>query len=674
MSHSPPEIPHALFLSVFLSKASFLPTYVNRLNKTIFHDVKIDVLVNGELCASAYVSGRYHSDAYKMTEQIIRFSGRRVHRLLEKPWVLVPSGQCADGRLRPEKKNIGLSGDAKHRWASVSRALVMEANRPVRKRNGGLSVLGDYLSSLAALEMPTEVEAMQTVGGPKIGIIDVVVTAGKGQKDGANTLRLMEPTPMRPEEPQNPSATIDLDNVKEGMVFERKSIHQGVFSTIQRVASQVVNLTNELTKAQDVAEAQCPSPTLDETFTSPIKKRRSLGSRADSEILAQGFTSGARGLRSQSGLANDAVSSENHTSPLSREGAQSNDLLVKKPHGSFNTQSRSTNPAPRKGNNEFQPDKSQNKAQSPLVNPSHHASQDTLGRAPDPKSANPNAPAQKTYKGRSPPSTPSAPSVPTARSATPRPRPERKPRWGWEIVVDNKLTVEEEMEAIATEAARAASKLLGQSSASSQASRPATSNPSGFNEQRSLLRETNNSKRRKLYMEAASDNNNEDDGSANEVIPGEKKSLIVKLKIPKLKSAPPPQPLISLTAESESDPDRSLSPIPVSPALLNALPHPSLKSSSSTIVPRTKTTPRKSPRPIFTNPFSSTPQPSARRDSSPACSPTSLSHTWSGTPPLSEDAVVTYAPGNVLRQVKSERSGWFVEESVVMGTRFLIGG
>ena len=299
-------IPRALFLSVFLSKASFLPKYVEHLNKTITHDVKIDVFFNGELSGSTYVSDRYYGDEYEMTEHIIRFSGRRVHRRLEKPWILVPSGQGPDGRSRFEKQNIESPGDIKQRWASVSKALLMEANRLSRGENGELSVLGDYLSALAALELPRELEAMHTMGGPKTGIIDVVITAGKGQIDDASIVHLTEPTPMRLEVPKKGNASIELDHAKDGSLSNEISIHQ------ERMASQDVNITTAVSEAQAVAEAQRLSPnlTLDKTLTTPPKKRRSLGSRADSEILAQGFTSQPRALRRQSGLANDPVSGE----------------------------------------------------------------------------------------------------------------------------------------------------------------------------------------------------------------------------------------------------------------------------------------------------------------------------------------------------------------------------
>ncbi|KAL8766501.1 MAG: hypothetical protein Q9209_006717 [Squamulea sp. 1 TL-2023] len=42
-------------------------------------------------------------------------------------------------------------------------------------------------------------------------------------------------------------------------------------------------------------------------------------------------------------------------------------------------------------------------------------------------------------------------------------------------------------------------------------------------------------------------------------------------------------------------------------------------------------------------------------------------------PALSRDSVVTYAPGETVRQVRSERGGWFREEAVLVGMRFVVG-
>lgn len=43
------------------------------------------------------------------------------------------------------------------------------------------------------------------------------------------------------------------------------------------------------------------------------------------------------------------------------------------------------------------------------------------------------------------------------------------------------------------------------------------------------------------------------------------------------------------------------------------------------------------------------------------------------TPPLSQDSVLTYAPLGLVRVIKAERNGWFEEDSVLMGVRFLVG-
>lgn len=42
-------------------------------------------------------------------------------------------------------------------------------------------------------------------------------------------------------------------------------------------------------------------------------------------------------------------------------------------------------------------------------------------------------------------------------------------------------------------------------------------------------------------------------------------------------------------------------------------------------------------------------------------------------PPLSQNSVLTYAPVGLVRVIKAERNGWFEEDSVLMGVRFLVG-
>ena len=110
-----------------------------------------------------------------MTEHIVRFTGRRIGRLIEKPWVLVPSGQNPDGSLRAYRRGKVAYPGAEQRWSDVSDALMVEADEMGRDAWGERPVIGEYLESLAQLSMPREVEDMQKAGSLKFGILDAVV-------------------------------------------------------------------------------------------------------------------------------------------------------------------------------------------------------------------------------------------------------------------------------------------------------------------------------------------------------------------------------------------------------------------------------------------------------------------------------------------------------------------
>ena len=197
--YKPPLIPHALCTTVFLSNSSFVRTEDKSTKRTETNDVKIDVYFNGALCGSHYVPWRYSGEAYAMTEHIVRFTGRRIGRLFEKPWVIVPSGQTPDGSLREHRRGKVAYAGARQRWNDISGSLFAEADRLGRNRKGDRPVLGEYLESLAQLSMPLEVESMQKAGSPKFGVLDVVVIWGKGTKNGPDTPYILEPTSFRNE-------------------------------------------------------------------------------------------------------------------------------------------------------------------------------------------------------------------------------------------------------------------------------------------------------------------------------------------------------------------------------------------------------------------------------------------------------------------------------------------
>jgi len=192
----PALVPRALTLTVYLTKESFARSCGSK-TKHAPQDVKIDVFFNGEMTASTYIPARYRGEANNMIQLTQRFSGRRVDRMAERPWVIVPPGQNADGSLRTSKRNKGAYVGAQERWHRIGKALEEEGEQFGRNRYGDRSVVGEYLTTLSKLEMPAEADDMQKGGGPKFGVIDVVLTLGKGQKDEPEKGYLKEPTRLR---------------------------------------------------------------------------------------------------------------------------------------------------------------------------------------------------------------------------------------------------------------------------------------------------------------------------------------------------------------------------------------------------------------------------------------------------------------------------------------------
>ena len=209
--YKPPRKPHALCLTVFLSSDSFLGFKDEVTGKPEITDVKINVYFNGAFCASYFVPRRYHGENYAMTEHIVRFTGRRIGQVIEKPWIIVPSGQKPDGSRRRYRKDEAASAGAQQRWKDISDALMTEADKNGRNEKGERPICGEYLESLAQLSMPTEVEDMQKAGGKKLGIFDVVIIWGKGSTEDREASFIVESTHMRNEgfTATNPDQPID---------------------------------------------------------------------------------------------------------------------------------------------------------------------------------------------------------------------------------------------------------------------------------------------------------------------------------------------------------------------------------------------------------------------------------------------------------------------------------
>ena len=190
LARTPPLTPRSLSLTVNLSKASFLPM-PDKSSKP--QDILITVFFNGEFVASRLVPTRVVKGVMNLDELTQTFSGRKVDRTTEHKWVLVPPGQNPDGALRTLKRSKGAYAGSGERWSQISAALLAEAEVWGAGKDDDAGVMEQYLKSLALLNMPADVEALQKVGGQKYGIIDIVIAVGIGKKDPPSQHYLREP-------------------------------------------------------------------------------------------------------------------------------------------------------------------------------------------------------------------------------------------------------------------------------------------------------------------------------------------------------------------------------------------------------------------------------------------------------------------------------------------------
>ncbi|KAK3705082.1 hypothetical protein LTR37_013449 [Vermiconidia calcicola] len=168
----------ALVVEVNLSQKSFLATNVQKSSRkrSSAKDLKIEVFVNGELCDVEYVAAR---KAFEISAETMRYSGLRLHRQVEKPLVYAPAGS----------RNVqGHASTVRRQWAAVCDALVDEADIRGRDQSGALPPSAEFLMALATLEV---LERMK--GCEALGVIDVIITAGKGKKYGPDTAYITAP-------------------------------------------------------------------------------------------------------------------------------------------------------------------------------------------------------------------------------------------------------------------------------------------------------------------------------------------------------------------------------------------------------------------------------------------------------------------------------------------------
>ena len=695
--------PQALCLTVQLSKKSFLPNPYPHEMKLRALDVKIDIYYNGELCTSCYVPERLRSDS-SIAELTQRFGGRRVDRLLERPWIIVPSGQNANGTLREHRRGKGGDTGALQRWKAVSHILEGEAERGGRNKWGDLSVLGDYLKTLSMLEMPREVEDLQKGGGVRYGIIDVVLTAGHGKKDNPESGYLSEPARMRISElkksrsetmlkaPKSPavlqgdqSRATSTGKQRAKVFADAEIISSGFYSLAPRRQSSTLS-TITLQKPSDVFSSAPQVVQKGVTFPAP-----SAPSTAPSAAR-----------RRQSGLGHVATACETPTltPPIANRLATPQLGNLQPPRPSYRGSGPASSPALSNYSNEKDTVTPRSVWKDFLVNAGHQSLSSTCQgagyyatnlmvgtglqshrnasqqhrqpsqscisrttRAPvSTVQARPQHIAQKRFKGPDRETQGEGQRKQEKQkgkeqwrytqvaadglTGTEDPKKKRS-RMGYINVLTTKLTEAEEIEAIQQVVIDELAARDGDTTKNTTKPEPYTSPLTRRSRTSELPSEPS------AYTSAP-------DPPAYHILPG----------------PAPGQPLKHTRSHSQLAPDvRHPLVLSLSPRLLSSIrtrphtpaPHASPQGSASL-------SPLSSRSPELPDPV---PAPTRRRVHAipksrrkPAPSATMPATQWQPSA-LSDNCVVAYAPGKV-RQVKAERTGWFKEASLLCGVRFVV--
>ena len=187
-------IPHALGLRIKVSSRTFLRTLDSAQSP---QDIKINVYLNGFFTESIMIHARESKCAERRS---FYFTGRRIAFLMERPWVIVPPGQQADGSLRGLKRGKpGERDGPAERWDKIGVVLLNEADRMGVDTEGKRPPVGAYLKALGELPAPHGIQDLLRHGRAKFGVIDVVISVGVGVKRTGNNPYIIAPTLFKDE-------------------------------------------------------------------------------------------------------------------------------------------------------------------------------------------------------------------------------------------------------------------------------------------------------------------------------------------------------------------------------------------------------------------------------------------------------------------------------------------
>ncbi|KAE8452742.1 hypothetical protein EG329_013014 [Mollisiaceae sp. DMI_Dod_QoI] len=149
-------------------------SFLRSINTNEQQDICISIFYNGEFVYSR----SYRANTMRASTAIEKqpnFSGRRVGRQHEVPFIVVPLAKAPD-----KSAQIGVITNVETQWNKINELLLAEADEWGRagKYDMFRSPIGEYLEDLSKLVMPEDMTKSRE-SGRSIGIIDVVIALGR---------------------------------------------------------------------------------------------------------------------------------------------------------------------------------------------------------------------------------------------------------------------------------------------------------------------------------------------------------------------------------------------------------------------------------------------------------------------------------------------------------------
>ena len=173
------DSPQALTLTVSIDPKSHV-WYGAKQSGTF--DIKIEVFFNGDFAACRLVTSKSRKTAKGYLTSY--FSGKRIHRMAEHAWNVDFEDKGSD--LKDKETFL-------KRWHTVGKMLRKDADLRGVDKFYQRSPTGQFLADLSELDMPEALKHVCAKSNRRMGIIDVVMSLGRGRKFTSNSHYLTQP-------------------------------------------------------------------------------------------------------------------------------------------------------------------------------------------------------------------------------------------------------------------------------------------------------------------------------------------------------------------------------------------------------------------------------------------------------------------------------------------------